>query len=81
MRRASRAVPSLISEGWIKRKKVKEFKKYLKNAIGETNEMMNHLEQSNLFRYITNEVAKELIERYDKLAGKLCRLKDTWQVY
>ena len=29
MKRASRAVPSLIAEGWQKRKMIKEFRKYL----------------------------------------------------
>ncbi len=79
MRRASRGIPSLISEGWAKRKQLKEFRKYLRNAIGETNEMMNHIEQARLFKYIENEKAKDLIERYDKLAAKLSKLKDNWQ--
>jgi four helix bundle protein len=81
MRRASRSVPSQVAEGWVKRKKTKEFKKYLRDAIGEANEMMNHLEQARLFGYISDKKAKELIERYDKLSGKLSRLKDTWKVY
>jgi len=79
MRRASRSIPSLIAEGWPKRKQLKEFRKYLRNAIGETNEMMNHIEQARLFKYIEDKRAKDLIERYDKLAAKLYKLKDNWQ--
>lgn len=79
MQRASRAIPSLIAESWAKRRLLKEFRKYLRDAIGEANEMMNHLEQSRLFGYIKNEKVKQLIERYDKLAAKLSTLKDNWQ--
>lgn len=79
MNRASRAVPSLIAEGWAKRRLLKEFQKYLRDAIAEANEMMNHLEQSRLFGYVKNHKAKDLIERYDKLAAKLSKLKDNWQ--
>lgn len=55
--------------------------KYLRDAIGEANEMMNHLEQSRLFDYIKNNQAKHLIERYDKVAAKLSKLKDNWRIY
>lgn len=81
MKRASRAIPSLIAESWAKRRLVKEFKKYLRDAIGEANEMMNHLEQSRLFGYVKNDQAKHLIERYDKVAAKLSKLKDGWRVF
>lgn len=81
MKRASRGIPSLIAESWAKRKQLKEFRKYLRDAIGEANEMMNHLEQSKLFGYVKNDQAKHLIERYDNLAAKLSSLKDNWQIY
>lgn len=78
MKRASRGIPSLIAEGWVKRNLIKEFRKYLRDAIGEANEMMSHLEQTQLFRYLNEKKATELIERYDKLAAKLSKLKDNW---
>ena len=79
MKRASRGIPSLIAEGWAKRKQIKEFRKYLRDAIGEANEMMNHLKQATIFGYIKSDKAKNLIERYSKLGAKLCNLKDNWQ--
>lgn len=79
MNRASRAVPSLIAEGWSKRNTLKEFKKYLRDAIGESNEMMNHLTQAQIFNYLKKEEAENLIRRYDILAGKLTRLGEKWQ--
>lgn len=81
MKRASRAIPSLIAEGWAKRRLTKKFRKYLRDALGEANEMMNHLEQSRLFGYVKNKQAKHLIEHYDKLAAKLSSLKDNWRTY
>ena len=81
MKRASRGIPSLIAEAWAKRKLTKEFKKYLRDAIGEVNEMMSHLEQSRLFGFIKNGQAKVIIEGYDKVAAKLSNLKDNWRVF
>jgi len=80
-RRASRAVPALIAEGWSKRRTVRSFRKYMNDAIGESNEMMSHLELAKRFGYIPRERAKGLIERYDQLAGRIYKLKDNWQNY
>lgn len=79
MKRASRTVPSLIAEGWAKRKLLKEFQKYLRDAVGESNEMMNHLKQAEAFNYITNIKSKELIERYNTLSAKIHKLSQNWQ--
>lgn len=81
MKRASRAIPSLIAEGWVKRKLIREFRKYLRATIGEANEMMSHLEQSRLFGLDTQKKSAELIGRYDHLSAKLSSLKDNWQNY
>lgn len=80
MRRASRAIPALIAEGWSKRESIKEFQKYLKDALGETNEMVNHLLFSQNRKYIKKiGYADELISRYEILAKKITNLKNNWQ--
>ena len=79
--RASRGIPSLIAESWAKRRQVVQFKKYLRDSIGECNEMMNHIKQAELFGYIDATKAKGLIERYDALASRICKLKDTWRTF
>mgnify|MGYP001571845246 CR=1 FL=1 len=81
MSRNSRGIPSLIAESWAKRYQVKEFIKYLRDAIGEANEMMSHLEQSRIFKLVEDEKAKALIQKYDYLAGKLNRLKENWKSF
>lgn len=78
MNRASRAIPSLIAEGWSKRSMLKEFKKYLRDARGESNEMINHLMQAEAFGYVEKEKAEGFIKRYDNLAGKLAVLGERW---
>jgi len=80
-RRASRAIPSLITEGYAKRESVKEFRKYLKDALGEANEMINHLSFAKAKGYIDRDNADELIERYHILGKKISRLRDNWQKF
>lgn len=77
-RRASRAIPALIAEGWPKRKFLRSFQKYLSDAIGESNEMMAHLELAKRFGYISEAKAKELIRRYSNLAARIYQLKNNW---
>lgn len=79
MKRASRAIPSLIAEGWSRRKLLKNFRKYLREATGEANEMISHLEQSKIFGFTEEATAKKLIEQYDKVAAKLFSLRENWQ--
>lgn len=80
-RRASRAVPALISEGHAKRETVPVFKKLLRDAIGEANEMINHLALARSLGYISPAKAEDLIERYHVVGRKLTRLKDNWRKF
>ena len=77
-KRSCRAVPALIAEGWSKRETLKEFQKFLRDAIGEVNELINHLMVANRKGYTKNT---DLIERYEKLGGKINNLKNNWQIY
>lgn len=79
MKRASRAIPAIIAEGYAKRSSIKTFRKYLNDAIGESNEMLSHLELSIRFKYMDKEIGKELVERYDILGKKLTNLRNNWQ--
>jgi len=82
MKRASRGIAPLISEGYAKRESVKEFRKFLRDAIAESNEMLTHLELSGRLGYLKNENwAAKLIEGYDTLGKKLSNLKTNWQNY
>ena len=78
MKRASRSIPSLIAEGYAKRESAKEFKKFLRDALAEANEMMNHLAFAKSRKYIEFARADNLIRRYDILGKKLTNLREKW---
>jgi four helix bundle protein len=79
-KRASRAIPPLIAEGYARRESIKDFQKYLRESVGEANEMMSHLLLAKHKKYIKKPgLAEELIERYNILGKKLTNLKNNWQ--
>ena len=78
MKRASRSIPSLIAEGYAKRESQKEFKKFLRDALAEANEMMNHLAFAKSRKYIDFAKANNLINRYAILGKKLHNLREKW---
>lgn len=79
MKRSCRAIPAIIAEGWSRREALKEFQKYLRDATGESNEMINHLMLAKHKNYINASKSDELISRYEVLSKKLTNLKNNWQ--
>ena len=55
MRRASRSIPAQIAEGYARREALKDFQRYLRDCVGESNEMINHILLSKHKRYIKKE--------------------------
>ena len=80
-KRASRAIPALIAEGYAKRETLAVFRKMLRDAIGEANEMINHVAFAKAKKYIKPEMADNFIQRYHVIGKKLTRLKDNWKNY
>lgn len=80
-KRAARAIPALIAEGYAKRETLPVFKKLLRDAIGEANEMINHLALAKAKGYVKLAKADELIDRYHVVGKKLTRLKENWKNY
>lgn len=80
-KRSGRAIPALIAEGWAKRESLKEFQKFLRDSIGEANEMVNHLMLAGRKNYTNQNKLNDLINRYEKLGGKLTNLKNNWRVF
>lgn len=80
MKRASRSIPAQIAEGYARRESIKDFQRYMRDCVGESNEMINHLLLSKHKQYIKKAgYADELIERYVKLGKKMTNLKNNWQ--
>ncbi len=80
-RRAARAIPALIAEGYVKRETIKVFREFLRDTIGESNEMINHIALAKAKKYIKSDYADELINRYHMVGKKLTKLKDNWRNY
>lgn len=81
MRRACKAPPALLAEGFAKRYQKKNWQKYLDDCIGECNEMVNHLSVciDVYHRYVDSETCKELIGLYDISSRQLYKLRESWR--
>ena len=81
MRRACKAGPALIAEGFAKRYQKKNWQKYIDDAIGESNEMINHLSAciDVYHKYVDAELCKEIIDLYDKSSRQLYNLRKAWR--
>ncbi len=81
IRRASKSVPANIAEGWAKRRFEKEFKHHLDSAIGSANEMEVHIETARDLGYWQKDFCEDLLNRYQKLGGKLTNLQRNWKTF
>lgn len=80
MRRACKAPPALIAEGYAQKHHKREWKKYLNDAIGECNEMIVHLScaQDVYFSYVDVDLCRRMIEVYNIGGKQLYRLAESW---
>ena len=82
MRRACRSIPAQIAEGYARRESLKDFQRYLRDCVGEANEMINHLMLAKHKGYIKKPgYADELINRYHVIGKRLTKLHDNWQKF
>jgi four helix bundle protein len=79
MRRASRSILANIAEGFAKRESTKEFKHYMRTAMGSANEMKTHLHIAATIGYVTEPELSELVDGYDHVARQLNRLIANWR--
>jgi len=81
IRRASKSCPANIAEGWAKRRFEKEFKHHLDSALGSANEMEVHIETARDLNYWRKDFCEKLLDRYQKLGGKLTNLQRNWKTF
>jgi len=81
MRRACKAGPALIAEGFAKRYQKKNWQKYIDDAIGESNEMINHLTVCiDVYgKYVDLKICREAINLYDTASRQLYKLRESWK--
>ena len=75
IRRAAVSIPANIAEGYGRKNSAKEFKHFLRNALGSSNEMIVLLKISRDLGYL-GEVG--IIEEYDTLGKQLFKLIERW---
>jgi four helix bundle protein len=79
LKRASKSIPANIAEGFAKRSSEKEFKRFLKIAIGSSDEVVTHLRTMAItVPRLLNEV-KEIGEKYKTLSKRINKLHTIWQ--
>lgn len=83
MRRASKAGPALIAEGFAKRYTPHYWKKYINDTIGECNEMIHHINVCTEVygMYVNNEACNEARNLYEITCRQLTKLGQSWQNY
>jgi four helix bundle protein len=81
MRRASRSIPANIAEGFAKRESTREFKHYMRTAMGSANEMETHLRIAAQLGYLAEPDLAELIDGYDHIGRQLNRLIANWRQF
>ena len=79
LRRAYKSIPANIAEGYGKKRSAKDFKSYLANALGSTNEMIVHLQIAQTLGYISGEEAESLVGDYRIVGKQLTRLLERWR--
>lgn len=83
MRRASKAGPALLAEGFAKRYQTRQWHKYLNDTIGECNEMIHHLSVCvDVYGTSVNiKLCQETIDLYDKSCRQITKLGQAWKDY
>jgi four helix bundle protein len=83
--RSSKAIPRLIAEGYSKRHQRLGFKKYLDDAVAESNETIVSIEQSRdlYLKQVPGKikVCDELVKEYDIISRQLYTLGERWQSF
>jgi len=83
MRRACKAAPAILAEGYAKKYLVKSWKKYLHDSLGECNEMIVHLTITKEVygdRYMPKQL-ETAIDYYDQSTKMLYTLAKNWQSF
>ena len=81
MKRASKAGPALLAEGFAKRYQKRQWQKYLNDTIGECNEMIHHLSVCiDVYgQYVDVALCRRLIDVYNMSCKQLTKLGQSWQ--
>ncbi|MBI2049674.1 four helix bundle protein [Candidatus Roizmanbacteria bacterium] len=77
-KKCGKSIPSNITEGFAKRSWELEFKRFLKIAIGSSDELISHLRTIAIVVPRLFKEAKELAQEYKVLSKRLNSLHTNW---
>lgn len=80
LRRACKSAPSQLAEGYAKKNYKRSWRKYIDDAIGESNEMIHHLSvcRDVYSKFISRELCNDLIQTYNICGKQLYNLGKNW---
>lgn len=78
-KKCGKSIPANIAEGFAKRSSELEFKRFLKIAIGSSDELITHLRTIAIILPRLMEEAKELAEEYKVISKRLNKLHSIWR--
>ena len=76
LRKAAVSIPANIAEGYGRKNSSTEFKHFLRNALGSSNEMTVLLSIAKDLGYTQDD---QLLSEYDQLGKQIYRLIESWQ--
>lgn len=77
-KRAAKSIAANIAEGFAKRYFEKEFKRYLLNAIGSSDEVISHLRKLQIVLPDLHSDSEILFDQYKILSKRLTKLYKIW---
>lgn len=78
-KKCGKSIPANIAEGWAKRSSEAEFKRFLKIAIGSSDELISHLRTLAIAIPKLFEAAKILAGEYKILSKRINSLHTNWR--
>ena len=79
IRKAAISVPANIAEGYGRKDSEKEFKHFLRNAMGSANEVMVYIDMMKDIGHVDERTHAVLKSDYEVLARKLYQLIKRWE--
>ena len=76
IRKAAVSIPLNIVEGYGRKSSAAEFKHFLRNALGSSNEVIVLLKMLQDLGYVNTE---EMLQQYDELGKQLYSLREVWK--
>lgn len=78
-KKCSKSIPANIAEGFAKRSSELEFKRFLKIAIGSSDELITHLRTIAITVPRLTQETKDLAEEYKVISKRLNKLHSVWK--